>query len=51
MNAKLLQKIEELTLYVIEQQKMMGELQSQNESQSKIIEGLKEELDQLKEKL
>ena len=51
MDAKLLQKIEELVLYAIHHQKMMQELQNQNASQSKIIDRLKEELNQLKEKL
>ncbi|WP_335967210.1 hypothetical protein [Galbibacter sp. PAP.153] len=51
MGAKLLQKIEELTLYAIEQQKMMQELQNQNKIQSKVIEELKEELNKVKEKL
>lgn len=51
MNAKLLQKIEELTLYTIDQQKMIHKLNTQNESQFKMIKDLKEELDQLKERL
>lgn len=41
MQAKLLQKIEELTLYVIEQQKEMEELKSQNQTQQKEIDKLK----------
>ncbi len=38
MNAKLLQKIEELTLYVIEQQKRIQELEKQNERISQLEE-------------
>lgn len=40
MNAKLLQKIEELTLYMIEQQKQMIEQQKVNEQQNRLIEDL-----------
>jgi hypothetical protein len=45
MNATLLQKIEELTLYVIEQQKRIDEMEKQN----KKIEELQREIAQLKE--
>ncbi|MEL4309121.1 hypothetical protein [Joostella sp. CR20] len=55
MNLKLLEKVEELTLYVIELKKGNNEqqklLEKQNEIQSKAIQELKEELNQLKNKL
>jgi hypothetical protein len=41
MNAKLLQKIEELTLYMIEQQKQINELKAQNLKFSKDLETIK----------
>ena len=41
MDATLLKKIEELTLYTIEQQKMLKEQQSLIEAQGKMIEELK----------
>lgn len=41
MNAKLLQKIEELTLYVIEQQKQINDIKEQNLKLSKDIETIK----------
>ena len=40
MNAKLLQKIEELTLYVIELKKENDKIKDQNQKQDKIIEEL-----------
>lgn len=43
MNAKLLQKIEELTLYTIEQQKKIDMLIEENKKQNKQIEELKRE--------
>ncbi|QLE02015.1 hypothetical protein HX109_10785 [Galbibacter sp. BG1] len=51
MDAKLLQKIEELMLYTIDQQKMIKKLDELNKSQSQKILELKEELYQLKERL
>ncbi|MCX2680351.1 hypothetical protein OOZ15_10400 [Galbibacter sp. EGI 63066] len=54
MDAKLLQKIEELTLYTIAQQKMIKEqqelLKQQEKNFAKIIAGLKEEIDTIKNK-
>ena len=47
MNAKLLQKIEELTLYTIEQEKKIIKLEEQNLQILEIAKGLKE----LREKL
>ena len=44
MNAKLLQKIEELTLYTIEQQKIM-------EEQSRDYSNLKKEIEEIKKLL
>jgi uncharacterized coiled-coil protein SlyX len=40
MNKKLLQKIEELTLYLIDQQKQINKLQQQNECLSKDLREL-----------
>jgi hypothetical protein len=53
MNAKLLQKIEELTLYVIEQNKEIDTLKKQRESDVLIantLEKIQEEIEQLKRK-
>lgn len=50
MNAKLLQKIEELTLYLIEQNKQNQAQQEQLETQSALIEQLKNEVNTLKNK-
>jgi len=44
MDAKLLQKIEELTLYTIDQQKEIEELKKQNSK----IDKLQNEIDELK---
>ncbi|MBS7253778.1 hypothetical protein [Flavobacterium branchiicola] len=44
MNAKLLQKIEELTLYVIDQNKSIQGLIEENKSQNKEIKNLKEKI-------
>ncbi|CAM1374468.1 hypothetical protein [Tenacibaculum xiamenense] len=51
MDAKLLQKIEELTLYTIQQEKKIESLQKQNEeiqSQQKQIDAQKKEIEELK---
>ena len=48
MNIKLLQKIEELTLYVIEQNKKIELQQKVNDSQSKEMKVLKNELESIK---
>ncbi len=48
MNAKLLQKIEELTLYMIEQNKQNQAQQKELEAQSALIEQLKNEVSALK---
>lgn len=51
MDAKLLQKIEELTLYTIEQQKEIEELKNENKKlkeQSKEIEELKKQIEEIK---
>ena len=54
MNIKLLQKIEELTLYTIEQQK---EIESQNnkivkiEKENKVLKSVLERLNKIEEKL
>ncbi len=48
---KLLQKVEELTLYLIDQDKQLKKLQEQNkalETQNKEIENLKKQMDELK---
>ena len=50
MNAKLLQKIEELTLYLIEQNKQNQAQQGQLKAQSEMIEQLKNEVFSLKNK-
>ncbi|MCX2679373.1 hypothetical protein OOZ15_05405 [Galbibacter sp. EGI 63066] len=61
MDAKLLQKIEELTLYTIEQQKMIKEqqelvkqqqelLKQQEENFTEIVAGLKKEIETIKDK-
>jgi hypothetical protein len=44
MDAKLIQKIEELTLYIIGQEKRMSELEKKNENQAKEIQELKTKL-------
>jgi hypothetical protein len=49
MNAKLLQKIEELTLYLIEQNKELKTQKSQNQAQQELIEQLLQEVSSLKE--
>jgi hypothetical protein len=48
MNIKLLQKVEELTLYAIEQNKKLEILQKENNSQSKEIVALKRENETIK---
>lgn len=48
MDSKLLQKIEELTLYVIEQQKMINALKVETQTQSQMINEFKEKLTQIK---
>lgn len=48
MNAKLLQKIEELTLYLIEQNKELRSQQNQNQEQQELIEQLQKEVLSLK---
>lgn len=48
MDSKLLQKIEELTLYVIEQQKMINALKAENQTQSRMINKFYEKLTQIK---
>ena len=50
MNAKLLQKIEELTLYLIEQHKELKSQGKQNQTQQAKIEQLEKELKALKNK-
>ncbi|WP_421876477.1 hypothetical protein [Marinoscillum sp.] len=50
MNAKLLQKVEELTLYLIEQNKQIQAQQKQLQSQSALIEQLQWEVSELKTK-
>ncbi len=44
MNAKLLQKIEELTLYMIEMKKENAEIKRENKKQNKEIKDLKSQL-------
>ena len=51
MNAKLLQKIEELMLYTIDQQKMINQLLVGREKHLQMIQQLKEELVLIKERL
>lgn len=51
MDAKLLQKIEELMLYTIDQQKMINQLRVENGTHLELIQELKEELVLIKEKL
>ena len=48
MNALLLQKIEELTLYLIEQDKEMKTLKASNDRLESVVVQLKEEVDGLK---
>ncbi|MDP4209196.1 MAG: hypothetical protein Q8928_10320 [Bacteroidota bacterium] len=51
LNTKLLQKIEELTLYTIDQQKQIDELKKQNakiEQQQQELQALKKEIEKLK---
>lgn len=48
INSKLLQKIEELTMYVIEQNKIMVEQKKRDEQQAEIINELKQEVLKLK---
>ncbi|MCP4176901.1 MAG: hypothetical protein GY756_03970 [bacterium] len=50
LNTKLLQKIEELTLYTIEQEKKLNAQNKSIEQQSKMLLELKKELDELKTK-
>lgn len=50
MDAKLLQKIEELTLYLIEQNKELKSQQDQNQAQQELIEQLQKEVSTLKNK-
>ncbi|WP_316815848.1 hypothetical protein [Pedobacter nyackensis] len=50
MNAKLLQKIEELTLYIIDQQKEIKSLKTNELRLSKAVEGLSAEMNLLKNK-
>lgn len=47
MNMKLLKKVEELTLYLIEKDKQLGEQQKNNQSQQQQIDELKQELTSL----
>jgi len=49
MNAKLLQKIEELTLYLIEQNKTNGEQNNQLVTQNESMEKMQKQIDQLTE--
>src|SRR5690606_7637263 len=48
MDSKLLQKIEELTLFVIEQQKMIKTLKVENQNQYQLIINLEEKYNQSK---
>lgn len=48
MQIKLLQKVEELTLYVIEQEKRMEAQQATNQKQNEMIEELRNEVLRLK---
>lgn len=50
MNAKLLQKVEELTLYLIEQNKEIKMQNKENKMQNNEIENLKKELESIKDK-
>ena len=47
MNAKLLEKIEELSLYILQQQNEITQEQKQNEAQNKSIEILQKQVDEL----
>lgn len=51
MNTKLLQKIEELTLYMIDQDKKSEILKEKNEQQDELIKGLSKQLTALRQQL
>ncbi len=48
MNKKLLQKVEELTLYIIDQHKQMEEQQAANQSQQAMLMKQQQQIDELK---